>query len=68
MDGQERFYGKLKGHSFNTSYCWPQTFKLHNQTVTDKFFFEIAGQHWFPTKSVIDQFLYICFLAANFIF
>ena len=46
----------------------PKHFKLHHQTVTDKLFFEIAGQHWFPTKSGIDQFLYICFLAVNFIF
>jgi hypothetical protein len=34
----------------------------------DSFFFEIVGQHWFPTKSGIDQFLYIYFYAVNFIF
>ena len=40
----------------------PQLFR------SDKFFIEIVGQHWFPTKLGIDQFLYICFLAVNFIF
>jgi hypothetical protein len=41
-------------------------FPLHHQTVTDKTF-EIVQQHWFPTKSAIDQILFICFLAVNFI-
>ena len=34
-------------------------FPLYQQTVTDKFFFKTVGQHWFPNKSRIDQFLYI---------
>ena len=46
----------------------PKIFKLHHQIVTDKFFFENVGQHRFPTKAGIDQFLYICFLVDNFIF
>jgi len=39
-----------------------------HQTVTYKFFFKTVGQHWFPNKSHFDQFIYICFLAVNFVF
>ena len=66
--GKTIFYGKFKGHFFNTSCCWPKIFPLHHQTVSDKFFCKIIGHHWFPTESNIAQFLYFSFLAVNFIF
>jgi len=66
--GKTIFYGKFKGHSFNTSCCYPKKFLLHHQTVSDKFFCKIIGDHWFPAKSDIAQFLCTSFLAVNSIF
>ena len=68
MDGQDNFFvASSKAIRLILLVVSPKKIPLHRQTITDKFF-EIVGQHGFPTKSGIDQFLYNCFLAVNFFF
>jgi len=37
----------------------PKKVPLHHHTASDKFFFNITEQHWFPTKSVLIISLYL---------
>jgi len=48
--------------------CWRQRDPSLTLKEGNLAYFKTVGQHWFPNKSHIDQFLYICVLAINFIF